>query len=74
MNVVNQLCGSCAGTGTVIDYVPETKFGESEFMTARRTERKCGCCNGKGYIEYAMFTIKEAEQIMKVCGLERTEE
>ena len=26
-------------------------------------------CGGKGYIEYAVFEIEEAKQILKFCGL-----
>jgi hypothetical protein len=29
----------------------------------------CTQCNGTGYTEYAVFSIEEAEAILKHCGL-----
>lgn len=65
MTKVSQTCGTCGGTGVIIQSasVPELK------NTVRLEKVKCSVCDGKGWLEYAMFTLEEAKQIMKVCGL-----
>lgn len=67
MNVMQVRCGSCAGIGKqtnwkVIDLNDNTGIMKSE-------EVMCEACNGKGYTEYATFTLEEAKAILKHCGL-----
>lgn len=68
-----ETCGTCGGTGkTVITVVDSFKFIDSSsgrIGSAHNEERICLQCNGKGYTEYAKFTIEEAEVILKHCGL-----
>ena len=67
MNVMQVLCGSCGGTGKQINW----KIVDSNGIvsTAEKEEVVCGGCNGKGYTEYATFTLEEAKVILKHCGL-----
>lgn len=67
MNVMQVMCGSCAGTGKqtnwkVVDLNDNMGIMKSE-------EVMCEACNGKGYTEYATFTLEEAKGILKHCGL-----
>ena len=66
-------CGTCGGTGkTIITVVDDFKFIDPSYGrigTAHNEERVCLACNGKGYTEYARFTIDEANAILKHCGL-----
>ena len=60
-------CGNCSGVGktttwTVVDLDDMTG-------TMQKEENFCTQCNGKGYIEYAVFSVEEAEAILKHCGL-----
>lgn len=66
---VNQTCGTCGGTGVIHNWIVEKGSGNYTWGLAKSEEAKCAACDGKGYTEYAMFTLEEAEQIMKVCGL-----
>ena len=63
MNVMNVSCGNCAETGKVINW----KIVSDGI--AEREEIVCEACNGKGYTEYATFTLEEAKAILKHCGL-----
>lgn len=67
MNVIQVLCGSCAGTGKQINWKIVDSNGN--VGTAEKEEVVCGECNGKGYTEYATFTLEEAKAILKHCGL-----
>ena len=67
MKKMQVACGNCAGIGkqTIWEVVDlNDKTG-----TAQRKEAVCGSCNGKGYTEYAVFSIEEAKTILKHCGL-----
>lgn len=35
----------------------------------KKEETICETCNGRGYTEYATFTLEEANAILKHCGL-----
>lgn len=63
MNRLTMTCGSCGGTGTITTWniVPEG--------CCRRFDSTCTDCNGKGYKEYVVFSVEEAEAILKHCGL-----
>ena len=67
MNILNVSCGCCAGIGKITEWkIVDTK---DNIGTAVREETACTACDGKGYIEYAMFTPEEAKAILKHCGL-----
>lgn len=66
---VKQTCGTCRGTGVMRYWIVEKEPVNREHGIAELEEVQCSVCDGKGYTEYAMFTLEEAEQIMKVCGL-----
>ena len=66
---VNQTCGTCGGTGIIHNWIVEKEPVNHEYGIGKLEKVKCSACDGKGYLEYAMFTLEEAEQIMKVCGL-----
>lgn len=57
-------CGTCCGCGNEIRWkdIPLSN-------TMEREELVCGVCGGKGYAEYAVFSIEEAEEILRHCGL-----
>jgi DnaJ-class molecular chaperone len=60
-------CGNCGGTGRFIGW----KAVESNNQMLKWDEASIVCtqCNGTGYTEYAVFSIEEAEAILKHCGL-----
>lgn len=67
MNVRRVICDNCSGIGKrtiwkVVDVNDHTGTAKTEKIVCRE-------CNGKGYTEYATFTIEEAEAILKHCGL-----
>ena len=65
MTKVNWTCGTCGGTGFIIQKTPVSELKN----TVRLEKEECPECKGTGHVRYAMFTLEEAEQIMKVCGL-----
>lgn len=64
-------CNNCCGTGTEIKWRFFTKDISTGIGTMQREEIVCESCNGKGYTEYAVFSIEEAEAILKHCGLNK---
>lgn len=67
MNRITETCGNCKGIGKQIIW--KVVDSNDKFGIARREEVVCEACNGKGYTEYAVFSIEEAEVILKHCGL-----
>lgn len=67
MNVMQVFCSSCAGTGKQINW--KVVDMNDNMGTMKKEEVVCRACNGKGYIEYATFTLEEAKAILKHCGL-----
>lgn len=67
MNVTQVMCGSCAGTGTQINW--KVVDSDGKVGTAIKEETVCGACKGKGYTEHATFSLEEAKTILKHCGL-----
>lgn len=67
MNVMQVFCSSCAGTGKQINW--KVVDMNDNMGTMKKEEVVCGACNGKGYTEYATFTLEEAKAILKHCGL-----
>ena len=51
-------------------------FGNTERTTLQEDGRfrsfktPCPNCGGKGQFEYALFSIEEAKEILKRCGME----
>ncbi|MBO5828762.1 MAG: hypothetical protein J6R59_09995 [Paludibacteraceae bacterium] len=67
MNVMQVFCGNCAGTGKMTNW--KVVDSNDNMGTMKREETVCCACNGKGYTEYATFTLEEAKAILKHCGL-----
>lgn len=60
-------CGNCCGIGKVINWIAVDLDDINGFM--QKEETFCTQCNGTGYTEYAVFSVEEAEAILKHCGL-----
>lgn len=69
MHKINQICSTCCGIGSTITWKLASEDIEAGFGTMQKEETICETCNGKGYLEYAIFSIEEAEAILKHCGL-----
>lgn len=66
MQKFNVLCGKCTGMGYTNQRIAYT--GDGLFKIEKDTCEECG---GKGHTEYAIFSIEEAEAILKYCGLNK---
>lgn len=67
MDVMKYFCNNCSGMGKKINWkVVDTN---DNISTMKKEETVCEECNGKGYTEYAIFSIEEAKAILKHCGL-----
>ena len=62
-------CPYCNGTGKVDKYEPIINHDDESIKTLKRHIVVCNKCNGTRYVEYVVFTVEEAEAIMKHCGL-----
>ena len=67
MNVMQVTCGSCGGIGK--NYNWKAVYMDDVSGTMEREEVVCAACNGKGWTEYAVFSVEEAKAILKHCGL-----
>ena len=67
MNIMKVTCGTCAGIGKCFNWKLVSMDDVSGTM--EREEVMCKACDGKGYTEYATFTLEEAKAILKHCGL-----
>lgn len=67
MNIMKVTCGTCAGMGKHDNWKIVSMDDVSSTM--EREEVVCKACNGKGYTEYATFSLEEAKVILKHCGL-----
>lgn len=67
MNRMKVTCGTCCGVG----YFTKWKMVamNDNISTMEREDAVCDACNGLGYTEYAVFSIEEADVILKHCGL-----
>ena len=63
MNRISLTCANCAGMGKTQNW----KWIDSH--TLHTEDVDCPNCNGRGYTDYAIFSIEEAEAILKHCGL-----
>ena len=64
-------CPYCNGVGEVVKWEPiEPVENDGRMVNClKRVDDTCEHCKGIGYVDYVMFTIEEAEAIMKHCGL-----
>ena len=69
MNTIQQTCGSCAGIGIISLWVTTEEKDKDGYKTANLQQEECPRCGGKGYTEYAVFTVEEAQAILKHCGI-----
>lgn len=69
MQRIQQTCGSCGGRGTQTFLVTDDTLASSGTCTAHPEDFTCTACGGSGYLEYARFTVEEAEAILKYCGI-----
>lgn len=67
MNTMQVTCCMCGGSGCTMKYRPVSSDGV--ITTLQGEEVRCESCNGKGWAEYAVFSIEEAKAILKHCGL-----
>lgn len=65
MMTMQKTCGNCCGFGYL------GRWEEDGDRTLRYKTDECKRCDGKGYVEYATFTIEEAKAILKHCGLDK---
>ena len=63
MNTMKVTCGICCGIGKLKSWF-EICEG-----TLQCKEAVCDQCGGNGYTEYAVFSVEEANAILKHCGL-----
>ena len=66
MKTMAVACDYCSGEGYVYAYIPSEEQGAGKLKVKKCT---CNNCNGKGYTEYAAFSIEEANAILKHCEL-----
>ena len=67
MKTMNVTCGTCLGVGKYYNW--KATCTNEGFGTMEREEVFCEVCNGRGYTEYATFTLEEAKAILEHCGL-----
>ena len=67
MEIKLRSCSACGGPGKSIEY--KITSMTSKGGTATRTEVECPQCKGRGYTNYAEFSVEEAEAILKFCKL-----
>ena len=69
MNINQITCGNCGGRGRTTVW-KETHVDETTSISTFHSEEvKCESCNGKGWCEYAVFSVDEAKAILEHCGL-----
>ena len=62
-------CHTCSGTGRKIYWKVIHEDEQKGTGMAQKEEVVCDACDGKGWVEYAVFSVEEAETILKHCGL-----
>ena len=60
-------CDNCEGSGKITTF--ESVSMSEGTCTLKTNEITCTNCSGRGWIEYAVFSVEEAEAILKHCGL-----
>jgi hypothetical protein len=69
MKTIQQTCGTCAGIGNTSFWVTTGEKDKYGNETTNLQQKECPQCGGKGYTEYAVFTVEEAQAILKHCGI-----
>ena len=70
MKRMRETCGNCRGLGEETYYKIDEPIEDMNCKSVHLVREKCTRCGGKGYVEeYVMFTIEEAQAILKYCGL-----
>lgn len=70
MKRMQETCGNCNGFGETTYYKVDKPIDNTGCGTAHAVREKCERCGGKGYTEeYVVFTVEEAQIILKHCGL-----
>lgn len=69
MDIKQITCGNCGGMAHVINWKIISNDEQTGIGTAEKEETVCAACNGKGWTEYAIFSVDEAKAILKHCGL-----
>lgn len=69
MNIGRIVCCDCYGTGKTQVFKMVTIDEKNGIGRLESEEVICKTCNGKGYTEYPMFSVEEAKEILKHCGL-----
>lgn len=69
MNTMQMVCSSCAGIGHTVVWKIVSTDSDSDISTMEKEKIMYECCKGKGYTEYAVFSVDEAKAILKHCGL-----
>lgn len=67
MKTMKFTCDACLGRGRTLQFI-EVVDGKNG--TLRSAEKPCPECGGKGSFEYVLFSIEEATELMKRCGME----
>lgn len=71
METMRMFCNCCGGTGYTVKWEVVSEDAETGMGTMQSTKIECENCSGNGYTEYAVFSIEEAEAILKHCGLNK---
>lgn len=71
MNTMRMRCSDCAGAGYKITYETVDYDETTCINTLQSKKNTCNNCNGQGYTEYAVFSVEEAQAILKYCGLDK---
>ncbi len=67
MNIMQETCCMCGGSGHIMEYKPVHSDGVTTTLQGEKVV--CKHCNGKGWTEYAVFSVEEAKAILEHCGL-----
>lgn len=70
MERINVACKKCSGFG----YTRQNFVASDDGVTLKMERDTCEECNGLGYIEHVIFSVEEANAILKHCGLTTEEE
>lgn len=63
------MCALCNGSGKRTVYKGTTSRTPSGFALAEFEEVVCDHCNGRGFVDFAVFSPEEAAAVLKHCGL-----
>lgn len=69
MRTAKFVCDNCGGTGHTMSCGSVPKNIPANTILVKPIYVPCKECSGRGYIEHAVFTLEEANAILKHCGL-----